>query len=230
MAEILIAEDDAPIRTWLAEAFGLRGHVVRTAEDGVAALEAIRSVRPDLLVLDVTMPRKDGFDVCRDIRRTDATLPILMLTARDTEDDKVMGLGLGADDYVTKPFGLKELFARVDALLRRAYRAETAARTDDAPILGSCRLDVRRHALVDAKGVQTPLAEKEYALLRLLLAHPNEVLTRERLLNEVWGVGFDGTTRTLDQHVAILRRKLGIDGACIRTARNTGYFLDGIHS
>ena len=98
MAEILIAEDDAPIRTWLAEAFGLRGHVVRTAEDGVVALEAIRSVRPDLLVLDVTMPRKDGFDVCRDIRRTDATLPILMLTARDTEDDKVMGLGLGADD------------------------------------------------------------------------------------------------------------------------------------
>jgi len=224
MADILLAEDDADVRKWVAVALESEGHSVRVAPDGEAALEAFRAQRPDLLVLDVMMPRKDGLAVCREVRASDPALPVLMLTARNTEKDKLAGFGVGADDYVTKPFSMGELFARVAALLRRGAllaQAAPAATVD----LGSLRLDAARMALVAADGTATPLAARECGLLRLLAAHPGEVLPRERLLNELWGVSFYGNTRTLDQHVALVRRKLGDEAARLETVRNVGYRL-----
>ncbi len=226
MAEILFAEDDADIRKWVAVALTSEGHTVRTVADGEAALTAYAQQRPDLLLLDVMMPRRDGLSVCAEIRTTDPALPILMLTARNTQKDKVTGLGLGADDYMTKPFGLEELFARIAALLRRANLSTASAPRSSASFtLGAHTIDGTRLVLVTPDGGETPLAAREYELLKLLAAHPGEVLRRDRLLNEIWGVTFYGNTRTLDQHIALIRRKLGADAACIETIRNVGYRL-----
>ena len=226
MADILLAEDDADVRKWVAVALESEGHSVRTAPDGEAALAAFRARRPDLLVLDVMMPRRDGLAVCREVRAVDPALPVLMLTARNTEKDKLAGFDVGADDYVTKPFSMNELFARVAALLRRgALLAASSAPAAESYALGSLRLDCGRMALVAADGSATDLAARECGLLRLLAAHPGEVLTRERLLNELWGVSFYGNTRTLDQHVALVRRKLGAEAARLETVRNVGYRL-----
>ena len=225
MADILLAEDDADVRKWVAVALESEGHSVRVAPDGEAALEAFRAQRPDLLVLDVMMPRKDGLEVCRAVRASDPALPVLMLTARNTEKDKLAGFGVGADDYVTKPFSMNELFARVAALLRRGALLSASAPAAALYDLGSLRLDCGRMALVAADGSATDLAARECGLLRLLASHPGEVLPRERLLNELWGVSFYGNTRTLDQHVALLRRKLGAEAARLETVRNVGYRL-----
>ncbi|MGN0845779.1 MAG: response regulator transcription factor [Kiritimatiellia bacterium] len=223
MAEILFAEDDADVRKWVAIALETEGHAVRTAPDGAAALAAYAAHRPDLLMLDVMMPRRDGLSVCAEIRRADPALPILMLSARNTEKDKVRGLGAGADDYLTKPFGLEELFARIAALLRRASLIPPSRHTSFK--IGAHVVDGARLAVVAPDGTATPLAAREYELLRLLAAHPGEVLRRDRLLDEIWGVTFYGNTRTLDQHVALIRRKLGADAARIETVRNVGYRL-----
>lgn len=224
MADILLAEDDADVRKWVAVALESEGHSVRVAPDGEAALETFRAQRPDLLVLDVMMPRKDGLAVCREVRASDPALPVLMLTARNTEKDKLAGFGVGADDYVTKPFSMGELFARVAALLRRGALVAQPAPAASVD-LGSLRLAPARMALVAADGTATPLAARECGLLRLLAAHPGEVLPRERLLNELWGVSFYGNTRTLDQHVALVRRKLGAEAGRLETVRNVGYRL-----
>ena len=224
MADILLAEDDAGVRKWVAVALESEGHSVRVAPDGEAALEAFRARRPDLLVLDVMMPRKDGLEVCRAVRAGDPALPVLMLTARNTEKDKLAGFGVGADDYVTKPFSMGELFARVAALLRRGALVARSAPASSVD-LGALRLEPARMALVAADGTATPLAARECGLLRLLAAHPGEVLPRERLLNELWGVSFYGNTRTLDQHVALVRRKLGAEAGRLETVRNVGYRL-----
>jgi len=222
VADILIAEDDADVRKWLSVALETEGYAVDTAENGVSALEAVRRKCPDLLILDVMMPACDGFSVCSEIRKADALLPILMLTARDSEQDKVKGLGLGADDYMTKPFSMMELFARIGALLRRSALlcASKASFT-----IGTVRIDENRMSIVDAEGRETSLAAREYELLKLLASHRGEVLARDRLLNELWGVTFYGNTRTLDQHVALVRRKLGSDADRIETIRNVGYRL-----
>ena len=225
MADILLAEDDADVRKWVAVALESEGHSVRVAPDGEAALEAFRAQRPDLLVLDVMMPRKDGLEVCREVRASDPALPVLMLTARNTEKDTLAGFGVGADDYVTKPFSMGELFARVAALLRRGALVAQSAPAAASIDLGSLRLDPARMALVAADGTAVPLAARECGLLRLLAAHPGEVLPRERLLNELWGVSFYGNTRTLDQHVALVRRKLGAEAGRLETVRNVGYRL-----
>ena len=224
MADILLAEDDADVRKWVAVALESEGHSVRVAPDGEAALEAFRARRPDLLVLDVMMPRKDGLEVCRAVRAGDPALPVLMLTARNTEKDKLAGFGVGADDYVTKPFSMGELFARVAALLRRGALVARSAPASSVD-LGALRLEPARMALVAADGTATPLAARECGLLRLLAAHPGEVLPRERLLNELWGASFYGNTRTLDQHVALVRRKLGAEAGRLETVRNVGYRL-----
>ena len=223
MAEILIAEDDASIREWVAVALEADGHAVRAVGDGVAALAAYAERRPDLLVLDVMMPKKSGYDVCQEIRRRDPALPILMLTAKGTEADKVLGLGLGADDYVTKPFGVRELSARVTALLRRAYAAETAGRSGTRFQIGRHVVDAVASTLTSPDGAVEALTPHELALLRLFASHPGEVLSRDRLLNEVWGYAYMGTTRTLDQRVAVIRRKLGDDAATIETLYAQGY-------
>ena len=226
MSEILFAEDDADIRKWVAVALETEGYAVRTVPDGEAALAAYAAQRPDLLMLDIMMPKRDGVSVCAEIRRRDAALPILMLTARTSERDKIAGLGAGADDYLTKPFGLGELLARIAALLRRARRVPVQPPRADAPFrLGAHMIDGARLTVIAPDGTETPLAAREYELLRLLAAHPGEVLRRDDILDELWGVAFHGNTRTLDQHVALIRRKLGTDAARIETVRNVGYRL-----
>ena len=225
MAEILIAEDDASIREWVAVALEADGHSVRSAVDGAAALAAYAEHRPDLLVLDVMMPKKSGYDVCQEIRRRDPSLPILMLTAKGTEADKVLGLGLGADDYMTKPFGVRELSARVTALLRRTYAAETAGRSETRFQIGGHVVDAAAATISSPEGTTEALTPHELALLRLFATHPGEILSRDRLLNEVWGYAYMGTTRTLDQRVAVIRRKLGADAPLVETLYGQGYRL-----
>ena len=225
MAEILIAEDDASIREWVAVALEADGHSVRSAVDGAAALAAYAERRPDLLVLDVMMPKKSGYDVCQEIRRRDPSLPILMLTAKGTEADKVLGLGLGADDYMTKPFGVRELSARVTALLRRTYAAETAGRSGTRFQIGGHVVDAAAATISSPEGTTEALTPHELALLRLFATHPGEILSRDRLLNEVWGYAYMGTTRTLDQRVAVIRRKLGADAPLVETLYGQGYRL-----
>lgn len=226
MSEILFAEDDADIRKWVAVALETEGYAVRTVPDGEAALAAYAAQRPNLLMLDIMMPKRDGVSVCAEIRRRDAALPILMLTARTAERDKIAGLGAGADDYMTKPFGLGELLARIAALLRRARLVPVQPPRADAPFrLGAHMIDGARLTVIAPDGTETPLAAREYELLRHLAAHPGEVLRRDDILDELWGVAFHGNTRTLDQHVALIRRKLGTDAARIETVRNVGYRL-----
>ena len=219
MAEILIGEDDADVRKWLAIALETEGFTVRTAADGAATLEEAKTTRPDLLILDVMMPKMSGREVCKAIRAFDRTLPILMLTARSKDEDLIAGLGAGADDYVTKPFALNVLLARIAALLRRTDRTECR---DD---FSSFRLDARKMTIVFANGQEVLLSAREYELLGLLADHRGEVLRRDDILNRIWGLTFYGNTRTLDQHIALLRRKLGPCADCIETVRNVGYRL-----
>lgn len=221
MAEILIGEDDADVRKWLAIALETEGFTVRTAADGAATLEEAKTTRPDLLILDVMMPKMSGLEVCKAIRAFDRTLPILMLTARNKDEDLIAGLGAGADDYVTKPFALNVLLARIAALLRRTDAAECRGDAN----LGSFRLDAQKMAIVFANGQETLLSAREYELLRLLADHRGKVLRRDDILNRIWGLTFYGNTRTLDQHIALLRRKLGSCSDCIETVRNVGYRL-----
>lgn len=225
MADILLAEDDASIREWLPVVLEKDKHRVRAVADGAAALSAYEERRPDLLILDVMMPKKSGYDVCTEIRKKDPILPILMLTAKSAESDKVLGLGLGADDYMTKPFGIRELCARVSAMLRRVHVAETARQAKAVFIVGRCQVDVRRRELTDGAGRKVELSSLELGLLQLLAAHPGEIIPRDRLLNELWGANYLGSTRTLDQHISLVRKKLGADANCIETIYGSGYRL-----
>ena len=227
MADILIAEDDPDVRKWVAVALETEGHTVRMVSDGSAALAEVAHQRPDLLILDVMMPKLSGFEVCRSIRARDAALPILMLTARSREQDKLTGFGLGADDYVTKPFSMKELFVRVAALLRRAaLSAVSTTATGESFAVGEVRVEGARMVVVHPSGEELTLAAREYELVRLLHAHAGEVLRRDYLLDSIWGVSFYGNTRTLDQHVALVRRKLGSEASRLETIRNVGYRLN----
>jgi DNA-binding response OmpR family regulator len=230
-AKILVAEDDRYIRQGLIDSLESEGYQVVPAEDGAEALRLFRTEAPDLVLLDIMMPGRNGYDVCREIRRGDARTPILMLTAKGEEIDKVVGLELGADDYVTKPFGVRELLARIAAVLRRARRGSQGGGGDPrVPArfrLGEAEVDRTRYAgrLGDREFRLTP---REMQLLELFFLHPGEVLSRDRLLNAVWGIGYEGTTRTLDQHVAQLRKKIETDPASPRTlvtVHGVGYRL-----
>lgn len=224
MADILIAEDDEQIREWVTIALEADSHKVRTAANGLLAISAYNERRPDLLILDVMMPKKSGYDVCQEIRRNDPSLPILFLTAKGTESDKVVGFSLGADDYLTKPFGVRELSARITALLRRAYATETSVRISKGTFaFGSFTVDEKSRKLLSKNGDICDLTSQELALLRLFAAHRGELLDRDRLLNEVWGMNYYGTTRTLDQRIAVLRKKLGAEGSLIETIYSQGY-------
>ncbi len=226
MSSILIAEDDPAIREGLEAALQSDGHETRAAANGVEALARIAERRPDLLLLDVMMPGKSGWDVCAELRRRDPALPIVFLTAKGEEADKVLGLGLGADDYVVKPFGVRELLARVRAALRRAAApsAADAAAGGDFDFAGA-RVLAASLAVRAPGGAVSAITPRELALLRLFAAHPGQVLARDFLLNAVWGVAYYGTTRTLDQHVANLRRKLGAAARALETVRGAGYRL-----
>ena len=227
-AKVLIVEDDPHILLGLEEVLKSDGLDVVVCNRGDQALEAVAKHQPRLIVLDVMLPGLSGYDVCKQLRARNIATPVLMLTAKSQELDKVVGLELGADDYVTKPFGVRELLARIHALLRRS--APTADSADSAPFhIGSAIIEpktfqLRRGAIIEE------LTAKELKLLQIFHARPGEVLSRDRLLNEVWGYNYYGTTRTLDQVIVQLRRKLGDSGEQPRhliTVHGVGYKLAG---
>lgn len=235
MAEILIAEDEKNIREALADLFVSSGYQVRQAPNGAVAMDKYGKKRPDLMLLDVMMPRKDGFAVLTEIRRRDPLLPIILLTALGESVDKIKGLGLGADDYVTKPFKLDVLLARVARALQRvesmrggtgselAASVSNTAGTDEVFRFADAEISPARQLLVSRKLGKVALSHREVGILRLFSRHPGEVLGREHLLGTLWGVGYLGSTRTLDQHIASLRRKLGEAAALIETVHGVGY-------
>src|SRR3954470_8750887 len=226
--KILIVEDDPHILLGLEEVLKGDGFEVFVCRKGDQAIEAVTKQRPALVVLDVMLPGLSGYEICKQLRAKKVTTPILMLTAKGQEIDKVVGLDLGADDYVTKPFGVRELLARIHALLRRANPAATPA---DATVLfqiGSASVDPKTFQLKRGK-VTEELTAKELKLLQLFSQHPGEVLSRDRLLNEVWGYNYFGTTRTLDQVIVQLRKKLGDNGddpKHLLTVHGIGYKLN----
>jgi DNA-binding response OmpR family regulator len=217
---VAVIEDDAAIASAVAARLRAEGFEVETAADGPAGVELCRRLRPDLVVLDLMLPGFDGLEVCRRIQR-ERHVPVLMLTARDSETDLEIGLAVGADDYMTKPFSPRELVARVRALLRRADRA--AAAPDEALRVGSLTIDPATR-LVKRGGHEVQLTPTEFDLLYRIAQTPHVVFGRRRLLEEVWGYRVGAGERTVDSHVRALRRKLGSN--VIRTVHGIGYALD----
>ncbi|MEO8457016.1 MAG: response regulator transcription factor [Chloroflexota bacterium] len=226
MKKILIVDDEPTLVATLKYNLERENFQVATASDGEAALTEARSMHPDLIVLDLMLPGVSGLEVCR-ILRKEMRVPILMLTAKDAEIDKVVGLEVGADDYVTKPFGMAELLARVRALLRRS---ETPTANDGETVRsGDLRADLMRREVFRGDA-PLPLKPKEFDLLLHFLRNPGRALTREQLLNEIWGYEFAGDTRTVDVHIRWLRQKIEDDpGRPLRliTVRGTGYRFEG---
>ena len=223
MSLILIVEDDAAILRGLADNLKFESYEVLTAGNGEAGLQLAREKKPDLIVLDLMLPKLSGYEVCRKLRGEGNQTPILMLTARGEEADRVLGLDLGADDYVTKPFSVRELLARVRALLRRTQPAR--AGLPDTLAFGDVEIDFRSWEARRA-GKPLEMTRKEFSVLRLLAARAGEVVTRDELLNEVWGYENYPNTRTVDNHIAGLRAKLEPDPAqprYLRTMHGVGY-------
>ncbi len=220
--KILIVEDDKNLVKLVKYNLEKEGYRVLSAADGEAGLTSLRKDRPDLVVLDAMLPKLDGFEFLKLIRR-ETRVPVLMLTARKEEMDRVLGLELGADDYVTKPFGVRELLARVKALLRRAAPAEAAAPGGLLKAAG-IELDPERYE-VKVRGKLVVLTTKEFEFLKVLLQAGGRALTRDALLEKVWGYdkSMELDTRTIDQHVARLREKLGEEAGVVATVKNVGY-------
>lgn len=224
--KILVVEDDAAILAGLCDLLEGEGFAVHRATNGTKALQLYRSHKPDLILLDIMIPEKSGYDVCREIRKTDSATPILMLTAKGQEVDKVVGLELGADDYIVKPFGVSELLARIRAALRRARPEARPRPRSDRPItFGDVRIDPK--TMKGTKGKREfALSAREVHLVQLFAEHEGDALDRFRILDEVWGMKYEGTTRTLDQHVAKLRQKIEDDPSDPRhilTVHGVGY-------
>jgi DNA-binding response OmpR family regulator len=238
MAEtILVVEDEISLQETLAYNLKKQGYTVHTASTGGEALKSARELKPDLILLDIMLPEMDGFEVCRTLRQ-EMNTPVLMLTARDDEIDRVVGLEVGADDYLTKPFSMRELMARVKAMLRRVRLiredAEAKSAAADQPAGGAMRYGnmeintIRREVLFEGKPL--PLKPKEYELLHFLALHRGQVLTREHILEKVWGWDFIGDSRTVDVHIRWLREKIESDPANperIVTVRGAGYRFEG---
>jgi two-component system alkaline phosphatase synthesis response regulator PhoP len=204
MTKILIVEDEPNMVSGLRDNFEFEGYEVITAADGVAGLERALNDSPDLVILDVMMPRMSGLDVCKQLKSKRPSVPIIMLTARGQEVDKVVGLELGADDYVTKPFSIRELLARVKAVLRRA---QPVPKDKERYSFGDVEVDLRA-CQVMRKGKQLDMSSKEFELLKYFLCHSGEAISRDRLLEAVWGYDRFPTTRTVDAHIVRLRQKL----------------------
>ena len=225
--KILIVEDDPHILLGLEEVLKSEGYDVASCNRGDQALDAVAKHHPALIVLDVMLPGLSGYDICKQLRAKKFAAAILMLTAKGQEIDKVVGLDLGADDYVTKPFGVRELLARIQALLRRAGTAGGKAGSADVFQIGSATIDPKTFQVKRDKTVDE-LTAKELKLLQVFHAHAGEVLSRDKLLNEVWGYNYYGTTRTLDQVIVQLRKKLGDNGGepkHLLTIHGVGYKL-----
>jgi two-component system phosphate regulon response regulator PhoB len=218
---ILVVEDEPDLLALVRINLEQAGFEVETAENGNDALAALRRAPPDLMILDLMLPDVPGTEICRRVRGSDelSELPVIMLTAKADEVDRVVGLELGADDYVTKPFSPRELTLRVRAVLRRQQPAPTPARVIEH---GTLSLDPERHrCFVD--GDEVELTAKEFSLLQCLMRRPGRVMTRDRLLDDVWGSDITVTTRTIDTHLKRLREKLGRAGDLIETVRGVGY-------
>jgi len=227
--KILIVEDDRNLLDTLKYNLRKEGYKVITAVDGAEALDVARREKPDLIVLDIMLPKMSGFEVCRILRR-EMTVPILMLTAKTDETDKIVGLEIGADDYMTKPFSLRELLARVRAMLRRAKMVEMQPGPREVLLkVGDIEVDIARHKA--SKGATLlELTPKEFDLLAFLARNRGFVFSREQLLEKVWGYDFAGDTRTVDVHISWLRQKIETDPnnpKHLVTVRGTGYKLEG---
>lgn len=229
---ILVVEDDANLVDVLRHNLVREGYSVVTARDGESGIVSARASRPDLIVLDIMLPRLDGIEVCR-ILRKEMSVPIVMLTAKAGEIDKVVGLEMGADDYVTKPFSLRELLARIKAMLRRneLARDELERTTESGRSIlhaGSLVIDLERH-MVSRNGIDVALSPKEFDLLAFLAQNPRRAFTRNQLLDKVWGYEYGGDTRTVDVHVRWLRQKIEDDPGrpvMLLTVRSVGYKLE----
>ena len=222
MAKILIVEDEKNMQEIIAEYMRRGGHTCFTADDGMDALLALKNNPMDLMILDIMMPHLDGFSVCK-MAREMSSIPIIMLTAKSNEDDKLKGYDLGADDYMTKPFSPKVLLAKTNALLRRS----SALLADNLNAINSVnggKISIVPSAhKVFLEGQEIALTYKEYELLYFLMSNPGQIFSREQLLNRIWGYDFEGTTRTVDTHIKTLRKKLGGEGRHIVTLIRSGY-------
>jgi DNA-binding response OmpR family regulator len=226
MTKILIVEDEPNMVTGLRDNFEFEGYEVITAEDGVTGLERALHESPDLVVLDVMMPRMSGLDVCKQLKAKRPSVPVIMLTARGQEVDKVVGLELGADDYVTKPFSIRELLARVKAVLRRA---KGSPKDEESYSFGDVEVNLRS-CQVSKRGKELDFSSKEFELLKYFLRHTGETLSRDRLLEDVWGYEHFPTTRTVDAHIVRLRQKVEPkpdEPRFILTVHGTGYKFVG---
>jgi len=221
-ALILVVEDDPAIRLGLRKTLGFEGYRVEEASDGERGLEMVFENRPDLVVLDIMLPKVNGFEVCRTIRKHDGSIPILIMSAKSQEMDKLMGFDLGADDYITKPFSPRELAARVKAALRRTrVRGENQETFE----LGNMRVDFPGQRLA-VNGEEIEVSNREFRLLRYLIENRGRVLSRDQILNHVWGFDYEGTARTIDNFINKLRSKIELDPtrpAYIQTVRGVGY-------
>ena len=224
MKTIFVVEDDGAINELIAYALRGEGFAVTGFGNGETFLNALGESVPDLILLDIMLPGQDGLSILRRLRENGRTksLPVILLTAKSTEYDKVVGLDSGADDYISKPFGVMEMLSRVKAVLRRAG-GDSA---DEELTIGGITLDATRH-MVTADGGELSLTLKEFELLRYLMEHRGQALARDNILSGVWGYGFEGETRTVDVHVGTLRQKLGEYGALIQTVRGVGYRIGG---
>jgi two-component system, OmpR family, response regulator MprA len=223
---VLVVDDDPEIRDSLRRGLSIEGYVVSLAGDGIEALDAARDRAPDLVVLDVMLPRLDGLEVCRRLRMAEHSLPIVLLTARDAVSDRVAGLETGADDYLVKPFAIEELLARMRVQLRRREPAGTSMAGSRELRFDDLRLDTAaREARRGPRRIA--LTTTEYELLRLFMQHPRKVLSRERIFEQVWGYDFDGESKVIEVYVRYLREKLEAAGEprLIHTLRGAGYVL-----
>ncbi len=222
MAKILIVEDEKNMQEIIAEYMRRGGHTCFTADDGMDALLALKNNPMDLMILDIMMPHLDGFSVCK-MAREMSSIPIIMLTAKSNEDDKLKGYDLGADDYMTKPFSPKVLLAKTNALLRRSS-ALLADKLNAINSVNGGKISIVPSAhKVFLEGQEIALTYKEYELLYFLMSNPGQIFSREQLLNRIWGYDFEGTTRTVDTHIKTLRQKLGEEGRHIVTLIRSGY-------
>ncbi len=224
--QIFVVEDDASIRFGLEEVLGGAGYRVQSCGDGAEALREISEALPDLLILDVMLPGASGYEIARQLRKANCRIPILMLTAKGQEIDKVVGFKAGADDYVTKPFGINELIARIEALLRRS-RNWSNAPSDDSIQVGSAKVSPASYQ-AELNGETIALTPRETELIAYLHERRGQVLSRDRILEDVWGVRYFGTTRALDQCIAQVRKKIGDDGRTpqhLLTVHGVGYKL-----
>ncbi len=226
MKKILIIEDEPNIRELILYNLQANGYEGLEAEDGIMGITMVHTEKPDLILLDIMLPGKNGYDICRELREEGNKTPIIMLTAKTEEIDKVLGLEFGADDYISKPFGIRELMARIKAVLRRYENAALDKTVSGEHILriDDLEINIERHE-VKVENEPVELTLKEFELLAFLAENRGHVLTRDQLLDKVWGIEYAGETRTVDVHIRYLRKKLGHEERYIETIRGKGYKL-----